>query len=37
MRYWKSILSIRFKEKIRIISATCNDSTSNKPIEEMGS
>ncbi|CAD8175370.1 unnamed protein product [Paramecium octaurelia] len=35
MRYWKSILTIRFKEKIRLICPTCNDGTSNKPIQEQ--
>ncbi|CAD8063859.1 unnamed protein product [Paramecium primaurelia] len=35
MRYWKSILTIRFKDKIRLICPTCNDGTSNKPIQEQ--
>ncbi|CAD8079622.1 unnamed protein product [Paramecium sonneborni] len=35
MRYWKSILTIRFKEKIRLICPTCNDGISNKPIQEQ--
>jgi len=36
MRLWKSILSIKFKENIKLIPITSNDSSSNTEIEVMG-
>lgn len=36
MRLWKAVLNIKYKDKVKILSASCNDAKSNTDIEQMG-
>ena len=36
MRLWKSYLTIKYYDSVRIYSAKANDSASNKDIDKMG-